>query len=205
MDRLTRAWTPPGGRQRLGKIPSRLGAWLRSKLASGQLPIEGRPHKLVVVNLEVVTLPRMSRGQKTLPSFNTVLLYQDLNFGHRAWDFYEKLNCKFARDFEFNHLMWSFSILSEPETFELAERSAAEAHLLVLSFAGTHLPRAIKDWIERWVRIAKHKPALVTLTDQRASGKAGTATHAYLEKILGSHGIDFFPHGASASRVLHLE
>ena len=48
MDRLTRAGTPPGGRQRIGKIPSRLGAWLRSKLASGQLPKKGRPNKLVL-------------------------------------------------------------------------------------------------------------------------------------------------------------
>jgi hypothetical protein len=165
----------------------------------------GRPNKLVVVSLEVVALPRMSRGQKTLPSFNTVLLYEDLSFGHRAWDFYEKLNGKFARDFEFNHLMWSFSILREPETFSLAVQSAAEAHLLILCFAGAHLPRTVRDWIERWARTAKYKPALVTLTDQKATGKGGLATHSYLEKILGSHGIDFFPHGASSSRVLRLE
>ena len=68
--------------------------------------------------------------------------------------------------------MWSFSILGEPETFELAARSAADAHLLILSFAGTtHLPRTVKDWVERWVRIARHKPALVTLTDQKATGR----------------------------------
>jgi hypothetical protein len=147
----------------------------------------------------------MSRGQKPLPSFNTVLLYEDLNFGHRAWDFYEKLNGKFARDFEFNHLMWSFSILRERETFELAVQSAGDAHLLILCFAGGRLPRTVKDWIERWVRIARHQPALVTLTDQKASSKGRPATHSYLQKILGAHGIDFFPHGASSSRVLHLE
>jgi hypothetical protein len=115
------------------------------------------------------------------------------------------LTRKFARDFEFSHLMWSFSILSEPETFELAAGSA-EAHLLILSFSGTtHLPRTAKDWIERWVRIATHQPALVTLMDQKAPGKTGLATHSYLPKILESHRIDFFPHGASVSRVLQLE
>ena len=191
--------------RRLGKIPRALGAWLRSKLASGQLPTPGQPNKLVVVNLEVVALPRVSRDQKNLPLFNTVLLYEDLNFGHRAWDFYEKLNGKFARDFEFNHLMWSFSILKERETFELAVRSAAEAHLIILCFAGAHLPRTVKDWTERWVSLARHKPAFVTLTDQTATGKGSAAAHSYLQKILGAHGIDFFPHGASGSRVLHLE
>jgi hypothetical protein len=158
------------------------------------------------VNVEVVTLPRMSRRRKGLPSFSTVLLYEDLNSGVRAWDFYEKLTGKFARDFEFSHLMWSFSILGESETFELAARSAADAHLLILSFAGTtHLPRTVKDWIERWVRIARHKPALVTLTDQKATGRRATVTNSYLEKMMASHGIDFFPHGASVLRVLHLE
>jgi hypothetical protein len=154
----------------------------------------------------MVSLPRMSRRQKSLPAFSTVLLYENLNSGERGWDFYEKLTRKFAGDFEFSHLMWSFSILSEPQTFELATSSAADAHLLILSFAGTaHLPRTVKDWIERWVRIATHKPALVTLTDQKATGKRVIATDSYLQKILGSHGIDFFPHGASTSRVLHLE
>jgi hypothetical protein len=158
------------------------------------------------VNVEVVTLPRMSRRRKILPSFTTVLLYEDLNFGVRAWDFYEQLTRKFARDFEFSHLMWSFSILGESETFESAARSAADAHLLILSFEGTtHLPRTVKDWIERWVRIARHKPALVTLTDQKATGRRATVTNSYLQKMMASHGIDFFPHGASALRVLHLE
>ena len=68
------------------------------------------------MNLEVVALPRMSRGQKTLPSFNTILLYEDLNSGHRAWDFYEKLNGKFARDFDFTHLMWSGGTFRNPRT-----------------------------------------------------------------------------------------
>ena len=154
----------------------------------------------------MVTLPRVSRRYKSLPAFRSVLLYENLNFGVRAWNFYEKLTRKFAQDFKFSHLMWSFSILSEPETFELAAGSAADTHLLILSFSGsTNLPRPAKDWIERWVGIATHHPALVTLMDQKAAGKRGLATHSYLQKILGSHGIDFFPHSASVSRVLHLE
>ena len=148
----------------------------------------------------------MYRHQKSLPSFRTVLLYEDRKFGQRAWDFYEKLTGKFAGDFEFSHLMWSFSILREPQTFEVTARSAAEAQLLILSFASTsRLPPTIKHWIERWVRIARHKPALVTLMDQQANAKAGAATHAYLQRILESHGIDFFPHGTSTSHALHLE
>jgi hypothetical protein len=158
------------------------------------------------VNVEMVTLPRMSRRYKSLPSFRTVLLYENLNFGVRAWNFYEKLTRKFAQDFEFSHLMWSFSILREPETFELAAGSAVDAHLLILSFSGTtNLPRTAKDWIERWARIATHQPALVTLMDQKAPGKRGLAAHSYLQKMVASHGIDFFPHGASVSRALHLE
>lgn len=158
------------------------------------------------MNVKMVPPLRISRRQKSLPSFSTILLYEDLKFGQRAWHFYEKLTHRFAGDFEFSHLMWSFSILKEPESFELAAQSAAEAHLLILSCsATTRLPSTIKDWLERWARLATNEPALVTLTNQKVNARAGAAMHSYLQKILVPYGIHLFPHGTSVSRALHLE
>jgi len=158
------------------------------------------------MNVKVVPFAQMSRRKKRLPSFGTVLLYEDLKFGQRAWDFYEKLTRRFAGDFEFSHLMWSFSILREPESFELAARSAADAHLLILACSGTtRLPSTMKYWLEQWARLATNKPAFVTLTNQKANARVGAAMHSYLQKILTPHGIHLFPHGGSVSRVLHLE
>lgn len=159
---------------------------------------------MVVMNAEVISLARPSPRKTGAPAFSTVLLYEDSRLGERAWDFYEKLTRQFDGDFEFSHLMWSFSMLGDPRTLQLAAQSAADAHLAILSFAGkTTLPPWIKDWIERWVRLAKRKSALVTLTDHKAGPSA--TTHAYLRDILESHGIDFFPHSTSVSRLSHLE
>lgn len=161
---------------------------------------------MLAVNAEVISLARTS-PRKTgagAPSFHTVLVYEDRRSGQRAWNFYEKLTRKFEGDFEFSHLMWSFPMLSDFQTSELAVRSAADAHLVILSFAGkTELPSRIRDWIERWVRLAKREPAFVTLTDQKAG--PNTTTQAYLREILESHGIDFFPHSASVPQMGHLE
>ena len=88
------------------------------------------------------------------PSFNTVLIYEDLNSGKRSWNFYEELTRRFEEDFEFSHLMWSFSMLSESQTLHLAARSAADANLVILSSNGaTKLPATVKDWVERWGEI----------------------------------------------------
>ena len=110
---------------------------------------------MIVVSAEIIELqPGSSRSTEAMP-FNTVLLYEDSRLGERAWEFYEKLTHEFEDDFDFRHLMWSFAVLGDPETLRLATDSAADAHLVILSFSGrTELPAAIKNWIARWVRRA---------------------------------------------------
>lgn len=138
--------------------------------------------------------------------FNTVLLYEDSRLGERAWEFYEKLTHQFEDDFDFRHLMWSFAVLGDPETLRLATDSAADAHLVILSFSGrTELPAAIKNWVARWVRLVKHKPALVTLLDPKAKVGTRAATHAYLREMLAAYGIEFFAQSAPAIRICHPE
>ena len=128
----------------------------------------------------------------------------------RAWEIepgtFKKLTHQFDDDFDFRHLMWSFSVLGDPETLRLAADSAADAHLVILSFSGrTELPAAIKNWVARWVRLAKHKPALVTLMDPKAKAGPRAATHAYLRERLEANGIEFFSQSTSVIRICHLE
>jgi hypothetical protein len=141
------------------------------------------------------------------PFFNTVLIYEDLNSGKRSWNFYEELTRRFEEDFEFSHLMWSFSMLAEPQTLHLAARSAADASLVILSSTGaTQLPARVKNWVECWVRFANSEnSALVTLMDHKAKARTVALTHSYLRQVLESRKIDFFPHCTSALPMSHPE
>ena len=159
------------------------------------------------MNATVVNKARGRLRARGSPSFNTVLVYEDITSGERVWNFYEELTRRFDGDFEFSHLMWSFSMLGDPQTVQLAARSAADANLVILSCSGIiELPARVKDWIERWARFANSQnSALVTLMDHKARAAAAAATHSYLRPIVESRKIDFFPHCTSALRMSHPE
>ena len=162
-----------------------------------------RRQTFVFVNTSVVDRAVGNLRQKSRASFSTVLVYEDLTCGERAWSFYEKLTRRFEGDFQFSHLMWSFSVLGSPQTLVVAARSAADAHLVILCFTGnTTLSANVKDWVRRWARLANNQnSALVTLVDQKARSGTAIATHSYLRRILDARKIDFFPHGFSASAL----
>jgi hypothetical protein len=105
--------------------------------------------------------------------------------------------------------MWSFSLPSNAETLLSAARSAADAHLVILSFTGNAiLPVNVKDWVKRWARLANSQnSALVTLVDQKAKFSTATGMHSYLRRVLEAHKIGFFPHRVSGSpvRISHPE
>jgi hypothetical protein len=145
------------------------------------------------VNTQVV-----SKASSNLP-FNTVLIYEDVTAGERAWNFYENLTRRFEGDFESSHLIWSFSLLDEPETLLLAARSAADAHLVILSFTGDAiLPANVKDWVQRWVRLCKEEnSALVTLVDHKAKSGMIAPTYSFLRRIIESRKIAFIPHSTA--------
>jgi hypothetical protein len=136
---------------------------------------------------------------KGRPPFNTVLAYEDLTAGERAWNFYGKLTLRFEGDFEFSHSMWSFSLLGDPETLLLAARSAADAHLVILSLTGNKvLPANVKDWVQNWARLGKDQgSALVTLVDHKATAGMVTATYSFLRRIIEPRKIDFFPYSTA--------
>jgi hypothetical protein len=158
---------------------------------------------LVSVNTAIFGSANGSPHQRNKPCFSTVLVYEDLPCGKRAWNFYEKLTHRFEEDFEFSHLMWSFSVLGSSQTLNLASRSAVDAHLVILSFIGNaRLPASVKDWVKHWARIASSQSsALVTLVDPGARSVAAADTHSYLRRILETRKIDFFPHGLSHSAL----
>ena len=133
---------------------------------------------------------------KERPSFNSVLVYEDLTCGERAWNFYEKLSRRFEGDFDFNHLMWSFCLLSDTPTRLLAGRSAADAHLVILSFSGSaSLPADVKTWVRQWLKLANDQSAaLVTLIDRKSNSAVISAIYSYLRRATRPRKIGFFPH-----------
>ena len=159
-----------------------------------------RRAKLLFVNSPVVSKPDGGLRAKERPPFRTVLVYQDLTCGERAWSFYENLTRRFEGDFQFSHLMWSFSVLGSPQTLALAARAAADAHLVILCFPGnTGLPANVKDWVRRWAKLANNQNSALVTLDQKTRASNSVATHSYLRRILDAHKINFFPHGLSGS------
>jgi hypothetical protein len=159
------------------------------------------------VNATVVSNTARSLRVKGRPSFGTVLVYENLTCGGRAWNFYEKLTRRFHGDFIFSHLMWSFSMLRNRRTLQLAARSAAHANIVILSFTGNaELPAHIKDWFERWVSLTDSQDlAFVTLTDHQPQENTSIATDTYLRRIVEPRKIDFFPHRSSAPSQIYPE
>jgi hypothetical protein len=155
------------------------------------------------VNTPVVSKPDRRFRVKERPPFRTVLIYQDLTAGESALNFYEKLTRRFEEDFDFSHLMWSFSLLSDPETLLSAARSAANAHLVILSFTGNSvLPADVKDWARHWVKLGQdQRAALVTLVDHEAESGTLGASYSFLRRIIAPRKIDFFPHRAAGSAL----
>ncbi|HEY5770384.1 MAG TPA: hypothetical protein VIS71_11110 [Terrimicrobium sp.] len=145
---------------------------------------------------------------KRRPPFHAVLVYEDLTCGEHARDFYERLTRRFDGDFDFSHLMFSFSVLGTRKALQLAASSAARANLVILSFTGnTELPANVKDWVERWVSLladSQHS-AFVTLTDHQTPARTSLASHTYLRRIVEPRKIDFLPHYSSSRRRIYSE
>ncbi len=161
-----------------------------------------------MVNATVLSNAARSLRVKGRPSFHTVLVYKNLTCGEHAWDFYERLTRRFDGDFDFSHLMWSFSALGTRQALQLAARSAARANLVILSFTGNaELPANVKDWVERWVNLLadSQDSAFVTLTDHQTPERTSVASHTYLRRIVEPRKIDFLPHYSSARRKIYSE
>jgi hypothetical protein len=162
-----------------------------------------RPKAKVLALVNIPVLSKVNGGGRPndRPSFNSVLVYEDVTCGEHSWNFYEKLTHRFEADFNFSHSMWSFSLLSDLQTLLLAARSAADAHLVILSFTGRALlPKEVKDWVQHWMRFATDQSsAMVTLVGQKAKSSVILETYSYLRRVLMTHKIEFFPHCTAPS------
>lgn len=98
--------------------------------------------------------------------------------------------------------VWKFELLRDPELGAQAAAEAAEADLIIISVGAVGLPARVRDWLERVLPVKDGRPAaLVALLDRGndASGEP-SRSGAYLRRLAGEYGLDFFCNTDDQSR-----
>ena len=140
-------------------------------------------------------------GLKTDPTFNVVMVYEDVPTGSRAMKTYGHIVDQIGREVAFNNEMWKFDALRQPEVKELAAAQAAQADMIIISAHGNReLPQAVRSWIDLWLtRQRTGARALVELSDTASeSSSRATASHSYLKQVAEEGQMDFFSHSFDA-------
>jgi hypothetical protein len=125
------------------------------------------------------------------PDFHVVLVYQDFDSGTRAKEFFDRLVHDHEGRFRFLCHLWKFDLLQAPELKDQAMLEAVDADMLVIAALGKpELPRAVRDWIERWLRRTTLSGALVALLAGAETGKG--PVYSYLSQLAAKGRMMFF-------------
>lgn len=98
--------------------------------------------------------------------------------------------------------VWKFEMLRNPELRAQAAADAAEADMIIISVGSAGMPDRVRDWIESVLPMKDGRPAaLVALLDRGndASGEP-PRSGAYLRRLAGEYGLDFFCNTDDQSR-----
>ena len=134
-------------------------------------------------------------SEKHAPTFFVVTtVYEDLRTGRRAEQFYHKLSCQFdEEECTLQHNLWSFEVLKLAEVSDAAAKKAAASDFIIISMHGdSDLPRAVRDWFDRWLTIRSNgMAAMIVLLDSRASKQRRNSVQKSLRTMARSGGLDF--------------
>lgn len=146
-------------------------------------------------------LHRMTSREQSQP-LNVLIAYEDFAAGTRAMGMLNRVNSQCGEPGQFNHMMWRFDVLTDPEFFELAVSEALSADIIVIAARkGQGLPQRIRDWIARWLLMKQRRPlALVATLDYRPVKSSKQATILpYLSKLASFGKLRFFANAGSAA------
>ena len=133
---------------------------------------------------------KMAKSEAS-PTFNVVLVYEDLETGKRAMRTYDFLVEQLGEDCLFANQMWKFDLLAVPKLREMAARDAAAADIVIVSaHEGNDLSYEVKDWVEMWTAQDTHNIAIVGLFDSEAT--ITTPVRDFLESTAERLGVQFF-------------
>lgn len=94
-----------------------------------------------------------------------VVIYDDLEAGHRARELITSLTERFQDHVEVDPIFWRFELLGQPDDRNQALSDAANARLIILSASGdSELPDAVAEWWQSCLE-ARHgmKTAVIVL------------------------------------------
>jgi len=139
-----------------------------------------------------VMFPALRMAQtEASPTFNVVLVYEDLETGKRAMRTYDYLVDQLGQDCLFANQMWKFDLLAVSKLREIAARDAAAADIVIVSaHEGRELSYEVKDWVEMWATQETKTIAVVGLFDSEPS--LVTPVRDFLEQTAERLGIQFF-------------
>lgn len=125
------------------------------------------------------------------PTFNVVLVYEDLETGKRAMRTYDFLVEQLGEDCLFANQMWKFDLLTVPKLREMAAHDAATADIVIISaHEGNAVSYEVRDWVDMWTAQDTRNIAIVGLFDSEAS--IVTPVRDFLEHTAERLGVQFF-------------
>jgi hypothetical protein len=138
-----------------------------------------------------------------------VIVHEDLNTGIGAATVLGRLTALLETEFQIesdawrmDSNIWKFEMLREPELGKQAAAEAVAADMIIISVCEDELPAYVRDWIEGVLPMKEGRPAaLVALLDWEsdASGQS-PRPEAYLRRLAGRNGLDFFCNTDDQSR-----
>ena len=132
-------------------------------------------------------------------TLNIITFFEDVATGKRGKQVYDYLAGHLGGEFEFNHQVWKFDVLSTPTLRELAAKDASDADIVIVSTRGDReLAPEVKSWLDVWIGQHATPIALVALFDpeHKHSETAQNIRH-YLEQISKTGQMDFFSESES--------
>src|ERR1043166_9215448 len=132
-------------------------------------------------------------------TLNIITFFEDVATGKRGKQIFDYLAGHLGGEFEFNHQVWKFDVLSTPTLRELAAKDVSDADIVIVSARGDRaLAPEVKSWLDVWIGQHAAPIALVALFDpeHKHSETAPNLRH-YLEQISKNGQMDFFSESES--------
>ena len=142
------------------------------------------------------TVPEMN-SPKTEGWFSVVVAYEDRHARDRMVHIYDNVTAGLADEIELHFTWWRFDLLTDPELFAEAVRSAVEAEMIVFSaHAGSEFPRQVRKWVDVWTKQrANRSGALAALIGLDEDARSGiTPRHLYLRQVAERAQMDYLSH-----------
>lgn len=143
--------------------------------------------------MQQITHQELLHCPSTTP-FRLLIAWEDQASFLRARKVQNDVETLFGEEIPISRTFWNFSLLRHKQLLEHAIVEAAGADMIVISVCGGGtLPSHVVAWVNGWpARRETGQAALVALIGPLEENASAQPVIAYLRRVSGSHGMDFF-------------